>query len=100
MTLPHSELEINTQKIPDLVGSRYLFRFEDTDGYMMRFEVVGLGKDRVDLLAIDWPHLSRSITFDQFMKGLSLMNRKFNEMDAVTACLLYNLVTIDGFTST
>ena len=100
MTPLLSDLPHNGVSTTELIGSRYLFRFEDTGGYMIRFEVVGVSGGNVDLLAVDWPHLSRSITIDQFAKGQSMMNRKMKEMDPVTACLLFNLVTIDEFTST
>lgn len=97
----HSDVLVNPVRDAEiLLGSRYLFRFEDTDGFMIRFEVVGFSGGQVELLALDWPHLSRTITLEQFRKGLVFMSKKMKEMDPLTACLLLNMVTIDGFTST
>lgn len=77
----------------------YIDLFES--GKFLRFEVVGvrLNQLEVDLLALDYPSFSHTVSVNQYYRYLHLSRVFVLRHGPVIACLKHNRLTIDGYLS-
>lgn len=78
--------------------SPVVFRFEDTGGFYLRYQVIDvLANGDVALLAVDAPQCSRVISFEAFQKGVGFMKKYLANMSAVSRSIMTNFIEIDNF---